>query len=293
MTSNPRADSVLSYGRVGRVSRVSVVALAAWGIVGCHSIQPINWGGHHHVNDRAARLLAKMKQAHGGEAWHVAAVIEFLAEIDFGPLQARHIFLWDVAGGRVLCEDAYGGQLQIGFDGQVAWIAPASEAEEFPAPPRYHVLMWPFLLGAPFKLNDPGTRLEYIGRHDVGDIEYEVVRVSFERAAGDTPDDWFMAYLHPRTHRLELLRYVTTYPGVSRPDREHIIRFSDFVGEDGLTIAREWSFHLAQDAGGLGKRIGRARISGGIRTVDIIDRNGLFQPPRDSITIPRPIPTRD
>ena len=281
---------MLSYGRV---SRASMVALVAWGIVGCRSIQPINWGGHHHVNDRAARLLAKMKQAHGGEAWHSSTAIEFVAEIDFDPLQARHRFVWDVAGGRVLCEDADGGPLQMGFDGQVAWIAPASEAQEFPAPPRYHVLMWPFLLGAPFKLNDPGTRLEYIGRHDVDDIAYEVVRISFDPGAGDTPSDWFMAYLHPRTQRLELLRYVTTYPGVSRPGREHIIRFSDFIDEDGLTIAREWSFHLARNTGGLGKRIGRARISGGVQTANIFDRRGFFEPPSGAITIPRPILTSD
>ena len=284
---------MLSHGRVGRVSRAAMVALAAWGIVGCRSIQPINWGGHYRPNDRAAQLLAQMKQAHGGEAWHAATAIEFVAEIDFGPLQARHRFVWEVAGGRILCEDADSGPLQMGFDGQVAWIAPASEAEEFPAPPRYHVLMWPFLLGTPFKLNDPATRLEYIGRCNVVSIEYEVVRVSFEPGTGDTPDDWFMAYLHPRTHRLELLRYVTTYPGVSRPGREHIIRFSNFVDEDGLTIAREWSFHLARNTGGLGKRIGRARISGGIQPVGLVDRRGFFQPPNSAITIPRPILTDD
>jgi hypothetical protein len=64
-----------------------------------------------------------------------------------------------------------------------------------------------FWLISPFKLRDPGVRLELAGRETVDGVEYDKLHLSFEDV-GLTPGDQYWMFVHPETGRIERWAYV-------------------------------------------------------------------------------------
>jgi hypothetical protein len=64
-----------------------------------------------------------------------------------------------------------------------------------------------FWLISPFKLRDPGVRLERAGEETVDGVTYDKLHLSFENV-GLTPGDQYWMYVHPETGRVERWAYV-------------------------------------------------------------------------------------
>ena len=83
---------------------------------------------------------------------------------------------------------------------------------------------------------DPGARYERLDSAELDEATYDLVKITFATGTGDSPDDYYILYLHPETHRLAALRYVVAYPGFF-PDGGHtpekLMRYTDWrpVGE--------------------------------------------------------------
>lgn len=197
----------------------------------------------------AGRLVWQAVEAHGGlKAWLEKGTIAF--EFDYRPLgkpeERKHtenrVDLWrSRAWQKELGED---GDATFGFDGETAWIVPGPDA--FPAPARFWATTPYYFVGLPWVLADPGTRFERLDDAELDGETYRVVKVSYEDDTGDTPDDYYVTYIHPETSHVDAIRYVVSYPAFF-PDGGHspekLMRYLDRREVDGLEVAHRYETH--------------------------------------------------
>ena len=147
----------------------------------------------------------------------------------------------------------------MGFNGDVAWITPGPEA--FASPARFWALTPYYFVGMPFVLADPGAQFESLPDATLDGQTYELVKVTYAAGTGDAPDDYYILYLHPGSHRLDALRYVVTYPGFAEKlgDRgrtpETLMRYARWVeveapGGASLRFARSLDTFVWDEAAG-------------------------------------------
>jgi hypothetical protein len=164
----------------------------------------------------AGRLLWKAIDAHGGLApWLAAGTIEF--EFDYRPLGEPERRMHTLNQVDLWRSRAYQKQIgskteaRFGFDGNVAWIVPSPDA--FPTPARFWATTPYYFVGIPWVLADPGTRHELLDDASLHGTTYNLVKVTYESGTGDSPDDYYVVYIHPETHTVDAIRYIVSYPG--------------------------------------------------------------------------------
>ncbi|NUO81459.1 hypothetical protein HUU05_15385 [candidate division KSB1 bacterium] len=59
----------------------------------------------------------------------------------------------------------------------------------------------------PFKLKDPGARLEYLGTQQAGAASFEVIRLSFIDDVGLTPENAYNIFIDPGSHEIRRWEY--------------------------------------------------------------------------------------
>jgi len=128
----------------------------------------------------------------------------------------------------------------LGWDGERAWITPSAEA--FPSPARFWATTPYYFVGIPWVLADPGTRFEQLEDQALEGEAHHIVKVTYEAGTGDSPDDYYVIYIHPETHRVNAIRYVVAYPGFF-PEGGHspekLMVYGDQREVDGLVFAHE------------------------------------------------------
>ncbi len=102
-----------------------------------------------------------------------------------------------------------------------------------------------------FKLLDPGVIHLYEGTREVNDINYEMVRISFEKQAGSTTDE-FLLYLNPETKLIDQFLFTVKALGINTPLMMKL-RYEEFSGAK-LTTYRayapaNWQGELTSDEG--------------------------------------------
>lgn len=231
----------------------------------------------------AGRLVAASIEAHGGLAtWLGAGTIGF--DFDYRPLGQperrmrtyQRVDLWSArahhrelgaladtpVGGPVVPEDTVPEDTvpedvpnaplaTFGWDGTEAWIAP--DASAFPSTARFWSLTPYFFLGMPFVAADPGTRYEQLPDAELDGVAHRLVKLTYEDGTGDAPNDYYVLYLHPETHRLAALRYVVSYPGFFGPGEhspEKLMRFTEPTTVAGLSLATRLDTYAWSDGQG-------------------------------------------
>jgi hypothetical protein len=118
-----------------------------------------------------------------------------------------------------------------------------------PIPPRFLALLTYYFANLPWLTQDPGVNLSLEGPARILDdpLEYVAVRMTFDAGTGDTPDDYYVLYIDPRTKRLRGCKYVVTYDallpdGVERTP-EHVLRYDDWTRQDGLLVPTRFTIH--------------------------------------------------
>ncbi|MFK8003338.1 MAG: hypothetical protein AB8H86_27455 [Polyangiales bacterium] len=195
----------------------------------------------------AGRLIWQALQAHGGlETWLSAGTIEF--EFDYAPIGnpggRKHTFqridLWSSRAHHQLV----GGEGEFGFDGETAWVKP--NAEVISPSSRFWSLTPYYFVGMPFVLADPGVILTRLEDAELNGTTYQLVKANYEAGTGDSPDDYYILYLHPETHRVAALRYVVSFPGMFAPGEhspEKIMMYTGDIEAGGLHFASEYHTH--------------------------------------------------
>lgn len=193
----------------------------------------------------------------------------------------------------------------IGFDGEKAWIHPADAALENP---RAHVRLWSFLAAAPFKLVEGNAAHSKYQPRYIGADGFDSIRLTFHAppvsptapaaavppaapapsasvpasAAAHAPAEWFIAYSHPRSHRLHALAWPGPHEAFAKVEgidqnQPLSVVFSNPQVIDGVALPSAWEFHTWDEAMGVqGEPVARATIS------DI----QFFRPQADAFTMP-------
>ena len=96
--------------------------------------------------------------------------------------------------------------------------------------------------------------------------DYDAVKITFEKGTGDSPDDFYVAYVDPESGQLKLASYVVTYPSLrkGRPIaelEEHAIVFQEWQEVDGLKVPKVAPFYVWKDGKIEGAPLGTLEFS--------------------------------
>jgi hypothetical protein len=198
-------------------------------------------------DERSLRVVREMVEAHGGlEKWRNAPTVSFTDELI--PAGASEGLLGNVTveqGRRRVYIDYPAKNMRMGWDGENAW----SVNWALPYPPRFLAQLNYYFLDLPWLATDPGVVLGPPGKGKLRDdpTEYITIRMGFEPGVGDTPDDYYVLYVHPENHLLKGCRYVVTYESLlpegvaSTP--EHVLIYDRYKTVDGLVVPIHYSVY--------------------------------------------------
>ncbi len=218
-------------------------------------------------------IIRAMIEAHGGmERWASAPTVSFEDHfIPAGAPSGQPSRVMVEQGRRRTYIDFPGTAMRMAWDGEQAW----SENWQMPFPPRFMAQLNYYFLNLPWLTMDPGV---YLGQPEAGRLwddptEYVTVKMTFGESVGDSPDDYYVLYIHPETHRLKACRYIVTYealvPEGASSTPEHILVYDEFTTVDRLVVPtrytvyetdhsvygtceiRDWSFSKPFDAANL------------------------------------------
>ncbi len=194
-------------------------------------------------------LIEAMTDAHGGmERWRSAPTVSWVdvwsgAEGEPGP-PSRIVV--EQGSRRALLE--VGDGMHMAWDGERAW----SSNWQAPYPPRFYALLNYHFLNLPWVVHDPGVVLSEPGVAKLADdpTEYRTVRVTYEAGVGDTPDDYYVLYIHPETHRLHANEYIVTYTSILPEGVEHtpphVLVYDEYSSVDGLLVPTRFTIYEEQ-----------------------------------------------
>ncbi len=229
----------------------------------------------------ADAYTSQVEAAHGADAWRRYPALSCDITVTLGSetmIEGAMLFETSLARSRL---DLADGTIVV-FDGRDAWVSPAESPLQAA---RFHALTWPYFAAVPMKLGDRGARLTELGARTLQGTTYHAAAMTFKPGTGDTPDDWYVLYVHPRSGLLRAMAYIITY-GTDATGAEqdpHAITYHDHVtlGElprGQVQFATRWQFWgWDPDEGIVGDAIGQAVLSN-VRLTD---------PPVDTFTIPQ------
>ncbi len=177
----------------------------------------------------------------------------------------------------------------LGSDGSEVWIKPGLDALGG-TPPRFYMSTPFYFFGMPFVFADRGAKQESLGKKTFQKKEYDVVKITFAEGAGDTPDDYYVAYLDPATARLKLAYYVVTYPSMrkDRPVAElepHATVFEEWQTADGLLVPKNAPFYKWNGQHIEGEPLGRLEFSK-VHFTEQPPNESKFKKPADAVVAP-------
>ncbi|QDG53170.1 hypothetical protein FIV42_21210 [Persicimonas caeni] len=195
----------------------------------------------------AGTLVWKSIEAHGGlQRWFENGPLHF--RFDYRPLGEgkprdtyQTVDTWSSRARHQMADDR---DVEFGWDGEQAWQKPADA--DIALNPRFWALTPYYFVAMPFVLGDPGVNLELVGDEELQGQTYEVVKATFSAGTGDAPDDYYVLYFHPDTHKLRALRYVVSYPGFFPEGGHTPEKLMIYEGEqtvDGITFAKNFPTH--------------------------------------------------
>lgn len=231
--------------------------------------------------------LDRCLEAHGGLAkWHSFAGVEYdLAYKSPKETSQEHqLFNLQTRSG-LITSDKY----SLGTSGGEVWIKPGLDALGG-TPPRFYMWTPFYFFGMPFVFADPGAKLESLGKKSFRGQEYDAVRITFAKGTGDSPDDYYVAYIDPTNAHLKLVYYVVTYPTM-RKDRQvselkpHAIVFEEWQTADGLLVPKVAPFYKWTGSDIEGDPLGRFEYSNVHFTAHAPD-DSKFKKPADAVVAP-------
>jgi hypothetical protein len=233
---------------------------------------------------RLNRVADKISEAQGGESWAEKTAVAADITLEFtdqDPIKGRLTF--EIEGGRSRIEIENGTTLV--FDGSKAWVSPADAEFDWA---RFYLRMWPYLLAAPFKLDDPGVTVgPLVSKVLDGEIRRSA-RVTFKSGTGDTPDDWYQLFLDRETDRLASMGYIMTYGRTvaEAESRARMIKYESFSKVDGVSLASKWTLlEWNPKTDKTGAEVGTAKVS----DIEFLKpKSNTFEKPEDAREDPRP-----
>jgi hypothetical protein len=199
-----------------------------------------------HVHaETSDEIISGMISAHGGmEKWRSAPTVSFEDEfLQAGEAQPMVSQVIVEQGRRRAYLDFPQSKSQIVWDGKQAW----SENWKAPIPPRFLALLNYYFLNLPWLAKDRGVQLSEPGKSKLWNdpTEYTTVKMTFAAGVGDTPDDYYILFIDPKTKRLKACEYIVTYSSILPPNTKatpaHVLVYESFETVDGLVVPVRYS----------------------------------------------------
>jgi hypothetical protein len=232
-----------------------------------------------------AQTLDRTFETHGGlPIWRSFRWVEY--DLDWRAPEGRRIerqtFDLRSRDGLVKAEN-----YMIGASGGEVWVHP--NTEPFGGiPPRFYLWTTFYFFGMPFVFADEGARQEPLGVKNVGGVEYDAVKITFAPGTGDTPDDFYVAYLERPNAQLKIVTYVVTYPMFrkGRPIEEleqHAVVFDEWQTAFGLSVPKRARFFAWKNDQIDGEPVAIAEFSG-VRFSGQEPERDRFKPPEGAVS---------
>ena len=93
----------------------------------------------------------------------------------------------------------------------------------------------------PFVFGDAGIKLEELPRSRFLGKEYRVVRATYDKGVGYTPDDDYVLFINPQSSRLKLIHHSVTELG--NPAKRVTWVFDEWQEINGLVVPKKMTFH--------------------------------------------------
>ncbi len=140
----------------------------------------------------------------------------------------------------------------VAYDGKKAWGLPDDKAAGIPA--RFVTLGSFYFIGMPFVFGDPGIKLQELPREKFLGKEYRVVRATYDKGVGYTPDDDYLLYVDPESGRLKLINHTVTELGDAKKRVAWL--FDEWQEVNGLVVPKKMTFY---DSWNAGKDLGKGK----------------------------------
>lgn len=147
------------------------------------------------------------------------------------------------------------------YDGKKIWLSPATAKWQGA---RFDLFTWQYFFMAPFKLSDPGTRWEMLGKKELNGKQYDTAKLSFSEGTGDADKDWYIIFKDPETNLVKAMAYIVTF---SRSQEEaekspSIILYDDYQTINDVKFPTSWTFRKWKETDGVyGDIRGTAQIN--------------------------------
>ena len=164
-------------------------------------------------SDPGRELVMESIAAHGGaEKWYGNGQLQFRWTYhmsDKGPEAIVNTVQTVDPSTMAVVHEAVGKDVRFGMNGGEDWIEPKDA--EFTPPPRFWSLTPFYFLGIPFVFNDPNASFETLPEEmEFEGKGYTQVKVTFNKDAGDSPDDYYVLLIDPETKLTRGAYYTVT-----------------------------------------------------------------------------------
>ncbi len=232
--------------------------------------------------DIGGKMIWKSIEAHGGlEKWYQNGVLEFRwAYVPIkGPTRDsfQYIDTWNSRARHHLSSEP---SVEFGWDGKQAWA-------NRKLPEGYNARFWSltpyYFLAMPFVFSDKGVNFKAEGSMSFEGKEFSLVRITFGKDIGDSPDDYYVALINKKNNLLEGVRYIVSYKGFFKGGKtspEKLMMFDNQKKVDGIVIptgARSFSWEK--------DKAGKQSVTSKISKIkfDKSIKNEVFEKPKDSM----------
>lgn len=160
----------------------------------------------------ALEIVQRLIQAHGGmERWEATPTCSYTHKMvapgyEDDPWVSEEIV---EQGSRRCFQNWPLDEAQVAFDGETVWSMNWQRGN----PPKFMVNLAYYFLNLPWLTQDPGVFLvdSGMGRFPTAEKDYLTVRMTFDEEVGDTPDDYYVLFIDPDTHRMAATEYVVSF----------------------------------------------------------------------------------
>jgi hypothetical protein len=174
----------------------------------------------------------------------------------------------------------------IGYDGNDVWITPNLAA--YSGNPRFYNGLQFYFFSMPFVFADPGVNVTELGERTVAGQAYDVVRITFGDAVGDSPNDPYLAHFDPSTHLLKLLLYTVTFDTGTPGTNFNARVYEDWQEVQGLMVPRQiGAYQWEEDGERLGELRGISRFEN-VEFTSEAPNAALFERPETASIAPAP-----
>ena len=243
-----------------KISRSKIVSIIT-AVIFCFLLVACN-----KQKDKARELVMQSIDAHGGkDKWYNSGQLQFRWTYhmsDKGPNAIVDTVQTVDPKTLSVVHEVEGGNIKFGMNGGQAWILPADA--KFTPHPRFWALTPYYFLGIPFVFNDPNANFEILPEMmEFEDEKYSQVKVTYNKTAGDSPDDFYVLLINPKTKLVKGAYYSVTNKLVA-PNGAGPIKFislDNLKDVNGVLLASGHRTFLMEE-GKIGKLMRHTDVSG-------------------------------